>query len=267
MRIAWSVAACAVVTVGLVVGWPASASAQEVGASAATRVDVHTRRAAGGNDAVPADDGPSDHEAFVGRFAIGYLGVSAIPLGGGTTTGVTQESLSAPVIGARYWLNRRIGIDAGLGLALASTSGTSKVMGTSTDVNGPSPFGLALHGGVPIALAAVNHFTFEVIPEVNIAFAKQTDKSEGNPDVDRSGFRLDVGARAGAEIHFGFIHIPQLSLQATVGLALQYQSWKISSNDGGGENSSSVSSVSLGTSVQSDPWALFTNNVSALYYF
>ena len=31
--------------------------------------------------------------------------------------------------------------------------------------------------------------------------------------------------------------------------------------------SSSVQSNGLSTSVQSDPWALFVNNISALYYF
>jgi len=63
------------------------------------------------------------------------------------------------------------------------------------------------------------------VPEGTIAFANGTIKSPPAgtatvPDQELRGFKLDLGARAGAEIHFGFIGIPQLSLQVEAPLIL-----------------------------------------------
>ena len=118
---------------------------------------------------------------------------------------------------------------------------------------------MAIHGGLPIALATSKHMTFELIPEATIGFA---GNSAAN-NLSYSGFRLDLGARIGGEIQFGFIGIPQLALQASVGLYLEHDSWGYSTPG----NSGSASSTTFATSVQSDPWGIFTDNVSALYYF
>jgi hypothetical protein len=222
------------------------------------------------------EDNTTDHEKFVGHFAIGYLGLTNLPLGGGgNATGVTQTTLPAPVIGGRYWLNKLIGIDAGVGFALASSSNEVQQNNTTTTSDGPSILGLAFHAGVPLALATGKHYTFEVIPEGNIGFTSQTVHSPPGPnpppDIHHSGFRLDIGARAGAEVHFGFIGVPELALQATIGLYFQRQVWHSSQDQGNptptSSLSSSISQTGLGTSVQSDPWALFVNNIAALYYF
>ena len=77
---------------------------------------------------------------------------------------------------------------------------------------------------------------------------------------------MDVGARAGTEIQFGFIGIPELSLQAGVGLALSYDRVK-ATNKTTPETSTTVSQTRLGTSVGDNPWNIFTGNVAALYYF
>jgi hypothetical protein len=237
-----------------------------------TTKTVTTTEPAGGG--AKEEDTTPDHEKFAGHFAVGYLGLTNIPLGGGgSAVGVTQGTLPAPVIGMRYWLNKQIGIDAGLGFALASSSSEVERNNTTTTVDGPAPFGLAVHGGVPLALAAGKHYTFELIPEANVAFARQADKSNQPnnppPDLVHTGFRLDVGARVGAEIHFGFIGVPELALQASVGLFFVRQVWK-NSQDGinnAPPQSSSIGVTGLGTTVQSDPWAMFTNNIAALYYF
>ena len=82
-----------------------------------------------------------------------------------------------------------------------------------------------------------------------------------------SGFYFDIGARAGAEIHFGFIGVPELSLQGTVGLALQRQSVSATTTVAGAESSVSDGTTRIGTSLQAPPWAIFTNNIAAIYYF
>lgn len=116
--------------------------------------------------------------------------------------------------------------------------------------------------GVPLSLASYNHFSFQVVPEANVGFGSG---KAADGDISHSGFQLDVGARAGAEIQFGFIGIPQLSLQGSVGLLFGLQSSKTENDQNNSEVS--VSRTFLNTTVGDNPWNIFTSNVAALYYF
>lgn len=200
----------------------------------------------------------TDHALVVRHFGIGYMGRRTINI---NPTGA-PATVDAPIIGVRYWLDPLIGIDAGIGLLFSG--GSAKVGDTSTDLQGYTVF--MLHGGVPLALAGSKHFSFQVIPELNfgIASSKTTPAAMGAQASDLSGIHFDIGARAGGEIQFGFIGIPELSLQAGVGLALSYDRSKITPPAG---NATSVSATSLGTSVGNNPWNIFTSNIAALYYF
>ncbi len=194
-------------------------------------------------------DNTPDHEQVVGHFAVGYFGISNLPVGSGAPgaggVGVTQSTVVAPVIGMRYWFLSKLGLDAGVGFSDSS--------------NG---WGVAIHGGLPIALGTSKHMTFELIPEATVAFAGNSG-TVGGQSVTYSGLRLDVGARIGGEIQFGFIGIPQLALQATVGVYIEHDSWGASTNTASGSGSSTL----FTTSVGSNPWGIFTDNVAALYYF
>jgi hypothetical protein len=216
----------------------------------------------------------TDHQKVVGRFGVTYFDITNLPLAnqiGGTTPApgqITSTTVQAPVIGVRYWLNRRIGIDGGIGLGFAGGSTEAVVGGTDTTVNKTGTNGFALHAGVPIALAEGRHYAFLVIPNTTIGFTTATYKAPAAggvtpPDQDLSGFLFDIGARVGAEIYFGFIGIPQLALQATVGLSFRRSTFKWSSNG----NSASDGTNTFGTNVQADPWSIFKDAVSATYYF
>ncbi len=216
------------------------------------------------------DDHTPDHDRFVGRFAVGYLGLNDIPLGNATVAGgaalnLTEQRVIAPTVGVRYWVNKMIGVDAGIGFGIAGGSSESVVGGTSTTVDSPSSFGMALHGGVPLAFSHGRHYSFMLIPEMNIGFSSGTIKGNapGVPDIDLSGFRLDAGGRVGAELHFGFIGVPELSLQASVGLFFRREAYKAKRDN----SSASVGRTTFGTTVEADPWALFTKSISAFYYF
>jgi hypothetical protein len=206
--------------------------------------------------------GGRDHDLVVGHFGVGYMGRRSIGI---AVAGNGIATVDAPVIGMRYWLDPMIGIDAGIGLLLSSGSVKVDPGGASQDLQGYTVF--ILHGGVPLALAGSKHFSFQIVPELNLGFASSTIAGMGGgPDTDLSGFHLDVGARAGTEIQFGFIGIPELSLQAGVGLALAVDRVKstVKTNP---EGSTTVSQTALGTSVGDNPWNIFTGNIAALYYF
>jgi hypothetical protein len=211
--------------------------------------------------------------------------------------------VDAPVLGVRYWFNDGIGVDVGLGIRRWTGSAKWKryerVPGDpeaaprefSFEQDGVSQTGFLLHAGLPIAFAKEKHYVFELVPEANIGFSGGTvkDQAQRLPSADRdpvvrddiklSGFRLDIGARVGSEIHFGFMGIPNLALQASVGLMLSMQKIKA---DGGArppaDSSTTVSdaqpgttfqasSMEISTTVRDTPWAIFENTVSALYYF
>jgi hypothetical protein len=208
----------------------------------------------------------ADHDRYVGHVAFGYFGVSQLPIAQpaspGSVPGVTN--VNAPVIGVRYWFSRRFGIDGGIGFGI-NTGSTATVIngGASTSVSQPSSFGFAAHMGVPIALLRASHYVFEIVPETLIGVTSGSISTPMQADQALTGLRFDLGARIGAEIHFGFIGIPQLALEGSVGLYYRHQAYKWSQAN----SSSSVDTNTFTTSVQSDPWAIFVNNVSALYYF
>jgi hypothetical protein len=172
-----------------------------------------------------------------------------------------------------------MGIDAGLGFGMTSGESKSKAVGggttTETTTEDPSTLGVGLHAGVPLVMASGQHHTFQVVPELNLAFGSRSGKTGGQngqptTTTDDGGFHLDLGARAGTEIHFGFIGLPKLSLQATIGLRVNYDSVSTKVKTDGAaatENENSRSTLSLSTNVQNAPWAIFTNTISALYYF
>ena len=192
----------------------------------------------------------SDFDVELRRWAVGYAGVSLIPDGAG--------SLTAPALDLRYWSSPSVGVDVALGIAW--TGGSSESAGQSMDKN--SVFGIIAQGGIPLVLSAHRHVTFQVIPYLTVAYGK-TSTGTGTSEIDFDGLRFDVGARAGFELFFGFIGIPELALSATVGAQFEYLRNSQSSNG----VSANDSTYSISTTVQNNPWDIFAGNVAARYYF
>jgi hypothetical protein len=175
----------------------------------------------------------------------------------------------------RYWVDPMVGLDLGLGLYLGGTSTdtTATPPGATVSTSGPKPAAFILHAGVPLALASAKHFTFEVIPEANFGYAQVSQDAVlgGAAGITKqTGVHLDVGARAGAEIHFGFMGLPQLSLLGTIGLRFDYD--KLGQDGtpvaaGSPTTHTSTGVWALRTSVYDSPWNIFVSNVGALYYF
>ncbi len=228
-----------------------------------------------------AAPGDSDHAQMIGRLGVGFLGrrsmvIATDQAGGRTLTegnGLPPGSqVGAPVVGIRYWLDDMLGIDAGLGLAITGGATTAEAGGQSVETDKAGVTAFIIHGGVPLSLASAKHFSFQVVPELNVGFASSTVKGvappggAAPPDLELTGFHLDVGARAGAEIHFGFIGIPELALQGSIGLRFDMDKSK-GTLKSSPETSFEHSDTRIGTTVGSNPWGIFTNSVAALYYF
>jgi hypothetical protein len=222
--------------------------------------------------AAAEEPGGNDQERFVGHVGVTYFGVSELPFPTGITGGAPGfGSVPAPVIGIRYWLSQSLGLDLGLGLGLTSASTDVTTGGSTTSVDQPSVFGGAVHAGVPLALSRGKHYAFELTPEATFGFTSATAKPPGAAagaavsDISLSGSRIELGARVGAEIFFGFIGVPELALQASVGLHLRRDAVKYSTDTP--SFSADASRMTVGTTVEGAPWAIFVNNISAIYYF
>jgi len=224
--------------------------------------------------------GGSDHNQMVGRLAVGYFGISNIGAGANVAANGMALNLgsndspyavtgTAPVVGVRYWIDQMIGVDVGVGMTIVGGGGKVEASGNGANASASAsrlPFtGFILHGGVPLALASVDYFTFEVIPELNVGFAHS--RQAAGPGLSSSGFHFDLGGRVGGEVSFGFMHIPQLSLVGSVGLRFDTDSGSTSAEAGGLTTKASTSRSEFHTTVGPNPWAIFVNQVAALYYF
>lgn len=205
------------------------------------------------------NDGASDHEKVIGHFGVGYMGRQSM------TIGAARTAVVAPIIGLRYWFDDFIGIDAGIGIN--ASSGKNKT--TDTDgVRKPGLYVTMVHVGVPLNLLSRGSFSFQVVPEANMGFAGTGDQ-DADPDnkLNDTGFHLSAGARAGAEIQFGFIGLPELSLQGHVGLYVQHEAGTTRTKTDGDVVRVSDRTRTFGSTLGPDPWDMFTGSIAALYYF
>ncbi len=208
-----------------------------------------------------AESNVTDHERVLDRIGVGWFGVSNVMVG---TEG---DTLVAPTLGARFWLDGTMGVDVALGLVVGTSGGERMTPVTTMDVEGPSTFGILGHAGLPLAFHSSEHYTFLVIPEVNVGFGRIKDTVGGgttSSERSQTGLRLEVGARAGAEIQFGFIGVPELALEASVGVRVSHQRLRRAIGD---EDVLRVSATGLQTLSVNDPWDFFRSTVAARYYF
>jgi hypothetical protein len=247
---------------------PAFAQDATVGVGATTTIPPRSRTTdsgegrAEGRPAGPAVPAGPARELHIGRIGLGWLGTVDVPVG--PTTAATSPAIPTPVVGIRYWMNNTLGIDGGLGFFTTTAATSNSTMGTTTTTDAPARTTFVFHAGVPIALADYGNFTFHVTPEINLGIGTGTIKgTNGAANTDLSGFLLEGGARAGAEIFFGFIGIPHLSLDGSVGVFFSSSTGKTSQSG----NSTRYSSFVLSTSSIAQPWDFFRKDIAARYYF
>lgn len=212
-------------------------------------------------------EGDSDHDAVIGHFAVGYLGRQTLHYGVPGAPGGGYVPVVAPIIGVRYWFTDLVGLDAGVGFSFL---GGRSTLTDEDDVRAAGHQAFLIHAGVPLNLADEGHFSFQVVPEANFGLVGTGDL-DGDPDDDieirSTGTFFNIGARAGAEIHFGFMGIPKLSLQGSVGVYFQAETVRTKVDVDGDVIRATDTSTRVATTLGADPWDIFTSSISALYYF
>lgn len=215
--------------------------------------------------------GDTDHSkvsfgvSFIGfeRFALEPVDMLMNPDDGPFQLGITT-------VGVRLWVSEMLGLDIGLGLGIKTDSySNDNPAGPSVQTGRDGAFAFRLHVGLPVALKTYEHFNILLIPEVGFTYASTTfivDPTDvtAASDVDVSAIALDVGIKVGGELHFGFWGVPNLSLQATIGLGLRYASRTAENSldfaaGGFGVTSSGISLQTLGQQLGS--------SVRINYYF
>jgi hypothetical protein len=249
----------------------AAPAEKPVATSAAVTTTTNTATTTAPAATVVAADTGTDFSKIVKTIGIGYFGQFDLPLGV-TATGTTR-TVSTQLIGVRYFFSERAGIDIGVGMGLVTGSDKRDNNGTaSTTIDRPSSFAMSFKAGVPLVMFSSAHYSFFFEPMALFGFAGQTIKptTPNTANTKHNGQRIFVGGNAGALIQFGFIGIPQLTLDATIGLGLDVQGGKTEApipTQPSLVSKNSFSQTAFGTLTSHQPWNIFHTNVAAIYHF
>ncbi|MBI5512934.1 MAG: hypothetical protein HY909_04155 [Deltaproteobacteria bacterium] len=209
----------------------------------------------GGGESITSTAGPTDHSRVVGRLGLTYFGATTVAVlaGGGnglpTYDSGSQGSGTVPpptgmmmmggsgsatlqTVGIRYWVNNQLGIEGGLAFGLSSGTRSftrPEGSGTRTDTDDdPGFFGVGFQFGVPLMLAEAKHVNIQLAPFLAFHFASASitrgSTAMDARDESSNALILTMGGNAQAEVHLGFLGMPQVSLTARFGLQLRFRS-------------------------------------------
>jgi hypothetical protein len=225
---------------------------------------------------------PTAIERLRNSVGIGFFGASLIdePFVGISPqfgTAFVQQALSVPLIGARWWTPlsagplKRVGVELAGGVA--SVSGSRAMLngnlqlGNDTDVH----LGWGLHLGVPLAIASTEHTVVFLSPEYR--FTSNTVTPAGSvplnpgqhPGLVAGAIANDLSLRAGLEVFFGFLGLPNLSIEGSVRLGVR---WLETTSLPNGQLGPAVvdDSTKVNSSLSNNVFDLFTGSVAAKFY-
>ncbi|MGZ3421578.1 MAG: hypothetical protein ACXVEE_27120 [Polyangiales bacterium] len=218
-------------------------------------------------------DERTDLSKVVGRIGVAYFGGYDVPIG----TARTPNTVATQVLGIRTFFNEKVGLDIGLGIGVLSGSSELKQGTNDTKTDAPSTLAFSLKVGLPLVISSSRHLALFIEPQALVGYAGETVKANvpvgtpAVPDTKHNGTRFTLGGAAGAMVQFGFIGMPQLALDATVGVGLDLTSTKTEGPDpaagGNATFTRSASTVGFSTLSGSQPWNIFHSNVEVIYFF
>ena len=175
--------------------------------------------------------------------------------------------VSVPILGLRWWTPvTRLGLEFGLGAMVSAPSSELPVANGSDIETGPTTTELLFQFSAPIMLASTEHTIVFIAPELRMG---RSTKTTGDLKDVLLSMTWDACLKAGVEIFFSFIGLPNLSLEAGVRAGFTHEVRTFTStaplNGPAREGRRSLSRFS--TSLVANPWDLFTSTLSARYYF
>ncbi len=164
-------------------------------------------------DEHPAD---SDHDAVIGHYGIqvrrldpGPLPLALRPGLGCAADMSTPCTVTLGAIGARYWVTRNLAWNGYL--AFGSGGGSSGAQGLDTY------FGAGPIVGLTLLLGNWRHLAIGASPELAVVWFRPGGTGSGSTTL------VEMRAALEAELHFGFVGIPALSIGLVAGADLQYE--------------------------------------------
>ena len=231
--------------------------------------------------------GESDHDRQVGSLALGFLGTRFVPAAkphptaavvispeGNATVTIEPDEVTVPLFGVRYWLNGTVGAELAFGFNVAGGNETVQspnpdpTLNVSTERSLPSTKAFCGRLGVPLSVFSATHYNLMLIPELDVGYSStrlanfELSTTGEALDLQLSGFVFGIGGRVGAELSFGFIDVPQLSIQSAWGL--RFESRRRVGRIGDAETIQTE--TAFGTSWYGSPWDIFTGSFALLYY-
>ena len=164
-----------------------------------------------------ASAAPSDHDVVVGRVGVSAqrLDIGPVPLALRAGLGCAPEAgvscdVTVGAFGARYWTSRNLALNGALALAAGGGSVGSESLDTYLGV-GPVV-------GVSVLLANWRHLAVLASPQLAFVWFRPAGGGTSGTVM------FDLQAAFEAELHFGFIGVPALSIGLLAGAAVQYES-------------------------------------------
>jgi len=164
-----------------------------------------------------ASAAPSDHDAVVGRVGLSAqrLDTGPVPLALRSGLGCAADagipcSVTVGAFGARYWSSRNLALNGALALAAGGGSVGSQSLDTYLGV-GPVV-------GLSVLLANWRHLAVLASPQLAFVWFRPAGGSSSSTTM------FDLQAAFEAELHFGFIGVPALSIGILAGGSVQYES-------------------------------------------
>jgi hypothetical protein len=162
-----------------------------------------------------ATDGMTDHDQVVGRIGIEARRLSTIQK---TPDQDLACKTDCPVVvnalGVRRWIKPNYAWSAGL--ALATGGGSTKTL--AQKYTWDTYFGIGPTVGATFLLANWKHMAIGVSPQLDLLYFVPGGSAEKPRTLN-----LNLRGLVEAEIHLGFIGLPQLSLGLASGLEINYR--------------------------------------------
>ena len=198
---------------------PAPPAATTAAPAATPPTEVSAPPAVGPVPTADETPAPSDHDAVVGRIGIEVrrFDPGPMPLAlrdglgcpmGGAGTAACEVTMGA--LAVRYWWTRNLALNAGVAFGVGGGRDGTDSLDTY--------FGVGPTVGLSLLLGNWRHLAVSASPELAYVWFRPGGTG-GGANVNMLALR----AALEAEVHFGFIGVPALSIGLLAGMGLQYQ--------------------------------------------